>query len=443
MTYPVDDNGNPRVDFAWGNMPMQPDQQRANDPDPVYVVDDNQPQDRGWSRSSKGLPSDILSTTASVNVSIGDQGNDVWWEIPDTRALAVPADDRKIATTEYNGFPGLNYGTPYGDTIPNVVVPNLVGLTEAAATTALTNASLTKGTVSIADNVAGANSSNNGKIKSQIPSANSPANTGSAVNLTKYEWTPALVSGGTITSDSTYWYHTFLASDTLSVTQSSLDSCEMLLVGGGGSGSAINSYLSAGGGGAGITLHSGSLNIGSYAVTIGAGGASGAQSSRYGYETPAGQNGTNTTVGSIATGHFGNGSTGTNYANVVGGTAGINSIGVIHTSNGGRGGAGAGADASGNTPGIGENFSVWAAATTTGDSGYYAGGGGAAGTDGALGGGGYSTYNGGYNSAQPGDANTGGGGGAVGQVFYQGISGAGGSGIAIIRYPKSLSTPNI
>jgi len=28
MTYPVDDAGNPRVDFVWGNMAMQPDQQR-------------------------------------------------------------------------------------------------------------------------------------------------------------------------------------------------------------------------------------------------------------------------------------------------------------------------------------------------------------------------------------------------------------------------------
>ena len=30
MTYPVDDAGNVRVDFVWGHMPMQPDQQRVN-----------------------------------------------------------------------------------------------------------------------------------------------------------------------------------------------------------------------------------------------------------------------------------------------------------------------------------------------------------------------------------------------------------------------------
>ena len=84
---------------------------------------------------------------------------------------------------------------------------------------------------------------------------------------------------------------------------------------------------------------------------------------------------------------------------------------------------------------MGLDYSTWATATSTGDGGYYAGGGGGSGYNnigqasaGGAGGGGDGTYN--TNPAAS-PANTGGG-GAGGPATR--ISGAGGSGIVIIRY---------
>lgn len=136
MSNPTDTGGNVKVDFVWGNMPMQPD---------------------------------------------------------DARGLATldPAlDNHIIATTQYNGFPGYTPVAPYLDTVANVAVPNVVGLTEAAATTALTTAGLVKGTVTTADNAAGATALNDGKIKSQTPAAATVVNTGASVALVKYVYTP-------------------------------------------------------------------------------------------------------------------------------------------------------------------------------------------------------------------------------------------------------------
>lgn len=93
MTNPVDDRGNVKVDFVWGNMPMQPDDARGSNP------------------------------------------------------LNPALDSHIIATTSYEGFPAFTPGDPFDDTIANVTVPNVVGLTESAAGTALTNVGLVKGAV--------------------------------------------------------------------------------------------------------------------------------------------------------------------------------------------------------------------------------------------------------------------------------------------------------
>lgn len=93
MANPVDDLGNVQVDFVWGNMPMQPDDARGEN------------------------------------------------------TLDPALDNHIIATSGYEGFPGFITGAPYDDTIANAVVPNVVGLTESAANTALVNAGLVKGAV--------------------------------------------------------------------------------------------------------------------------------------------------------------------------------------------------------------------------------------------------------------------------------------------------------
>lgn len=93
MANPVDTGGNVAVDFVWGNMPMQPDDDRGEN------------------------------------------------------TLDPELDNHIIATTQYNGFPGYTPIAPFLDTTANVAVPVTVGLTEAAATTALTTAGLVKGAV--------------------------------------------------------------------------------------------------------------------------------------------------------------------------------------------------------------------------------------------------------------------------------------------------------
>jgi hypothetical protein len=53
----------------------------------------------------------------------------------------------------------------------------------------LTNAHLTKGAVTTADNAAGATALNDGKIKTQSVAAGTTVDTGSAVALVKYLYT--------------------------------------------------------------------------------------------------------------------------------------------------------------------------------------------------------------------------------------------------------------
>ena len=261
MTFPVDDNGNVRVDFVWGNLPLQPDQERT---DQVTAASSqwNQPEDRGWSAPSYAKTSDTLPTTVYQFLTLGDQSYDDFYQSPDTREVTVPT-IHNIATTGYNNFPeflpnyagdgdpgleavvpnivGLTYPAagpiitaagfvdsgstttwvgatvandgliktqyPAAGSIANVglaisiirynapEVPNLVGLTEADATTALTNVHLVKGAVTTADNAAGATAINDGEIKTQSIAAGTTVDTGSSVALVKYAYVGVSTTG--------------------------------------------------------------------------------------------------------------------------------------------------------------------------------------------------------------------------------------------------------
>ena len=76
----------------------------------------------------------------------------------------------------------------------------------------------------------------------------------------------SVVTGGTLASDSTYYYRTFTANGTLAVSGVAL-ACDYLVVAGGGHGGA-----SGGGGGGGVRDASTTLAIASYSVVVGAGG---------------------------------------------------------------------------------------------------------------------------------------------------------------------------
>jgi len=126
---------NVRVDFAWGNIPMQP-----ND-------------DRGEATLDPALDSHI------------------------------------IATSEYEGFPAFLQGAPYDDTITNVTVPNVVGMTASEAQTAIGEAGLDYGS---STTEVGANSENDGTVKSQSPAAGTLVNISSesadsVVNFVVYD----------------------------------------------------------------------------------------------------------------------------------------------------------------------------------------------------------------------------------------------------------------
>lgn len=265
----------------------------------------------------------------------------------------------------------------------------------------------------------------------------------------------AKATGGVVTSDSTYYYHTFLASGTF--TPVSTLSCEYLIIGGGAGGART------GGGGSGVISYSSGNSVSTAkTVTVGGGGA-GSNTS-----TGIGTSGVTSSV-DITTAVGGSGGiailAATNPAQ--GGAGGGNSGGAggaggPYQGGGGGGGAGsngtAGTYISGNdnnpggAGGTGSNaYSLWATATSTGNSGFYSSGGGGGGGWRASGspygaGGTASSGGGGAGGAAAsttavggtaGIANTGGGGGAggVGGVT-DGAGAAGGSGIVIIRYAK-------
>jgi hypothetical protein len=283
-------------------------------------------------------------------------------------------------------------------------------------------------------------------------------------------------TGGIVTSDASYWYHTFTYSDTFTPTQN-LTADYLVVAGGGGGGS----NRGGGGGGGGLRCTVGSTGGGGslesalaltsgtgYTVTVGAGGAG---SSGTGLRGSTGSNSIFSTItsngggggGSYSTnnivgsdggsggggGHISprTGGSGTTNQGYAGGNGESNSYGA-----GGGGGAGAvGQNAGVTSTGQGGDGGNGVATAISGTSTYYAGGGGGGSlypsggvvfSIGGLGGGG----NGGVGNASvnrpptTGSVNTGGGGGGNGEgggVDNPTDSGkSGGSGIVIIRYAK-------
>jgi hypothetical protein len=249
----------------------------------------------------------------------------------------------------------------------------------------------------------------------------------------------AKATGGTITADADYIYHTFKASGTFTPLQNL--TADMLIIAGGGCGI----YAIGAGGGAGgvVNLNNQSLSATGYAVTVGAGAGGegpGSNSSVAGFTTALG-GGTNGTGGSgSGAGGQGTGPAASGYA----GTAGQGNAGggtTVSYYSGGGGGAGApgtgATDAGGGAGGAGTYaYASWALATGTSDRGYYAGGGGGWGyssSTGGIGGGGAGGQGYAPVYASPGMANTGGGGGGGSNFYYYG---GGGSGIVIVRYAR-------
>ena len=269
----------------------------------------------------------------------------------------------------------------------------------------------------------------------------------------------AKATGGMVTSDANYWYHTFAASGTFTPKQSL--TCDYLVVAGGGAGGAAESSAAnySGGGGAGglrstVTATGGGGSLESpltltsstpYTVTVGAGGTASAASwtngsnSVFSTITSTGGGaggGLNSSPAWVAAASGGSGGGG-DEANTAGGTGTANQGRAGGTSpggpsgNAGGGGGGASVVGSNGSTNNGGAGGAGVATSITGSSVTYAGGGGGSGSSsggagGAGGGGAGST-----GTATAGTENTGGGGGSGVRS-----GAAGGSGIVIVRYPK-------
>jgi hypothetical protein len=284
-----------------------------------------------------------------------------------------------------------------------------------------------------------------------------------------------VVTGGTLTSDSTYYYRTFTATGDLVVSGSSL-TADVLMIGAGGacySPPTTSPNGTGGGGGAGGAVYGTGRTItpSTYAVVIGAGGSN-----------SGGTNGNDSTFNSIiskggggfsrgagdipvsnpggcgagANAYFNNNPPFTNTSNQqsfsgytsYGNRGGRNSVVDSYTEGKIAGGGGIGGvvdfgGGPGNTtevrggPGL-NTWSSWATVTGTGVSGFYGGGGG--GWNGYAGPGAGGSGGGGTagDPAGSGVANTGSGGGGTnsGSQFGGRTGGNGGSGLFIIRYTK-------
>jgi hypothetical protein len=240
-------------------------------------------------------------------------------------------------------------------------------------------------------------------------------------------------TGGAISFDGTYVYHTFNTSDFFTPT-ASLVADYLVVAGGGGGGSRRGS-----GGGAGRSQegNSGFSPGTSYLVTVGAGGAGGASGS-----ANTGAIG-NSSIFNSLTSLYGNGG-GTNGA--AGGTSGAGFAGGSTAGGpnyGGGGGGGNSAVGANGTTTAGGAGGAGTSSTITGVSVTRAGGGGGGTYDGGTAGSGTNGGGNGGSGANPatagsnGTPNYGGGGGGGGHYSVSGggaAGGSGGSGVVIIRY---------
>ena len=292
-----------------------------------------------------------------------------------------------------------------------------------------------------------------------VTSSNS--NGSNSITVSAGSLTTALptVSGGTLTSDATYYYRTFTGNGSIVLSGAPLNA-DVLAIGGGGGGGTNGPGAGWGnGGGAGGAFATSSvknLSAGTYNITIGSGGA--------GATTLAGVggSGTNSTFDTATAygggGGSGAGSTGTGVSGGCGGGASGTGGSSTQTSftgytgygsgGGGTGGSGSagggGIGASGNTVatqgdgGAGLNtWSSWAPVSALGYSGYLGGGGAAYNSSsktGGAGGGGNSQAS--PASGSPGGTSTGSGGGGTSGGGGGQNGGSGASGLVVVRYTR-------
>ena len=166
----TDTSGNQKVDFIWGNLPMQPDDVRTGTA--TQISDGDAAGDHGWGATTLVKSSALTKTAITVNLNNG--------------ITSSVANNHSVALNNWNGYPDYTPVAPYLDTIDQAAMPNVVGLTETAAGTALVAAGFVKGTVTTT--ATGATAGNDGQVKTQSIAATTMTNLGTSVNLVKYAY---------------------------------------------------------------------------------------------------------------------------------------------------------------------------------------------------------------------------------------------------------------
>jgi hypothetical protein len=170
--FPNNTAGNIAVDFVWGNFPMQPDDDRTGDGNATVVVAADAAQNVDWSGYSVKQSPALTKTDITVNLSPG--------------LTSVVGNNHSVALNNWNGYPDYTPAAPFLDTVDQAAVPNVVGLTEAAAGAALVAAGFVKGAVTTTAD--GATAENDGLVKTQGIAATTLTNLGTSVTLVKFAY---------------------------------------------------------------------------------------------------------------------------------------------------------------------------------------------------------------------------------------------------------------
>lgn len=165
----LDTAGNVKVDFIWGNLPMQPDDERTGSATNIG----GSTGDTGWAATTKVNSNALVKTAISKSLWNG--------------LTSSVANNHSVALNNWNKYPDYDPVAPYLDTTDQAAIPNVVGLSESAANTALVAAGFVKGAVTTTTD--GATAENDGLVKTQTPAAAAIKNLGDAVALVKYEYT--------------------------------------------------------------------------------------------------------------------------------------------------------------------------------------------------------------------------------------------------------------
>jgi hypothetical protein len=149
---------------------MQPDDDRSGDGNATVVVAADAAQNVDWSGYSVKQSPALTKTDITVNLSPG--------------LTSVVGNDHSVALNNWNGFPDYTPVAPFLDTIDQAGIPNVVGLSESAANSALVAASFVKGAVTTT--AVDATVANDGLVKTQTPAAATVSNLGTSVALVKF-----------------------------------------------------------------------------------------------------------------------------------------------------------------------------------------------------------------------------------------------------------------